>query len=171
MSREEPLCCSLLCCEPGEVEGLDDGGSGAEVLVAVLLDQGSRELIEAASDESVDHLRDRGYLVDVCAHPACIASASVGLHGERGDVALADEACEHEGTSCDDGGSVADEVAVVEGELHEEARNTLRPGILFAAKHAHPCLRGRVTQLPAQCLEDVALHLEEGRLVVGLAAH
>lgn len=68
----------------------------------------------------------------------------------------------------------ADELAVEERELHEEARDVLGARLLDRARHAReaqPRLGGRVPDDPADRLEDVTLHLDEGALVVRVAAH
>lgn len=66
------------------------------------------------------------------------------------------------------------ELAVEQRDLHEKASDVLHFLLLddrATAKDAQPRFRRRVTQRPLDCRKNVALHLDERRLVVSLLAH
>ena len=84
----------------------------------------------------------------------------------------ASKSCENERTGGDGGRSVLYELTVEEGDLHQETRNMLRLGVLHdcvATSEAKPCFGSRMPYNPLDCVEDVMLHLDKGRLVVGFA--
>lgn len=61
-----------------------------------------------------------------------------------------------------------------EGDLHDEPRDVLRSLLLELtgdAGETEPCLGRRVPDDPVDRREDVALHLDEGALVVRATAH
>lgn len=74
----------------------------------------------------------------------------------------------------DVGGVILDELAVEEGELHEEAGDVLGAGVLDGAGDAgkaQPGFGGRVPDDPLDGREDVTLHLDERLLIVRVGAH
>jgi hypothetical protein len=63
---------------------------------------------------------------------------------------------------------------VKQGDLHRKSRDVLSFGVLVDVAHAckaHPGFSRRVTDVPADRLQDMTLHLDERAVVVCLATH
>ena len=102
-----------------------------------------------------DMLVVRDILKPCMAHPMLLAAS---------------KSCENKHTSGNGGRSVLYELMVEEGNLHQELRNMLRLGVLHdcvTASEVEPCFGSRVPHNPLDCVEDVMLHLDKGRLIVG----
>ena len=86
----------------------------------------------------------------------------------------ADVPCQHQSAMSDEGRSDTDEFSVEEGDFHDESSDALDLWV-FEVSPGHvdpqPGFSGGVTEVPSDGREDVTFHLDEGRLVVRLAAH
>lgn len=86
----------------------------------------------------------------------------------------AQEACERQSTQSNRRGSVLDEFPIEQSDLHEESSDVLHFWVFHAGTTAHesePGFGGGMTESPLYGGKDVALHLKEGRLLVGVMAH
>lgn len=128
------------------------------MLVAVLLDQDQRDVLEVLANVDIKKLRHGSDFFRVFELPWLL---------------LANEAREHQRSRSNKRRWDSDKITVEEGVFHEESSDALG-SCLFTLLHAQcsqPCFWCWVSKLPAQSLENVALHLDKSGFVVCTAAH
>lgn len=156
----------------------DDDGCTRKVDGRVLVDNDLGDLLEVFSEADVKQAGNLDDVLFVAVNGLKVKVSQVLTRRPTKDTYMTrqttNEASNHQRSCSQHGRLDANEFAVEQGDLHQETSNVLCLGVLLVVAHAchpHPGFRSWVTNSPADSLQDMAFHLDECRLVVGLAAH